>query len=265
MTADPAQLALNQTVAEKDKETASKLEGRIAYSYSKPEWATLFGVRNAGGFDANRTADAISLGLWPSTCHELHGFEIKVSRGDWQRELKDPWKSEAFAKFCDRWWLVAAKADIVKPGELPEGWGLMIPHGSGVKRVHPAKGREKPAPLERGFMAAILKRATDTTPEEVRDAENHAREQARIMYAGVAERAEEREKAAGKAIEEFEAASGIHINTWSIKENVKIGEAVRFILNGGLGTYHRQLRSIDGQAARVREAIAALNLPEEPT
>ena len=40
----------------------------------------------AGG---GRYADAIAMNLWPSRGLAVHGFEIKISRGDWQRE--PPW------------------------------------------------------------------------------------------------------------------------------------------------------------------------------
>lgn len=88
-------------------------------------WIVAEKVRNGAGFAATRTADAIAIDTWPSKGLEIHGFEVKCSRSDWLTELKCPEKSEPFRRFCDRWWLVAASRDIVKPRELPDGWGLM--------------------------------------------------------------------------------------------------------------------------------------------
>ena len=51
------------------------------------EYAFLRQVRNAAGFDAKRTFDAVVVGLWPSRGHDIHVIEVKVSRSDWQREL----------------------------------------------------------------------------------------------------------------------------------------------------------------------------------
>lgn len=65
---------------------------------------------------------------------QLHGHEIKVSRSDWLVELRDPSKAEAWKQYCDRWWLVAPR-DIVKPEELPEGWGLLVPAGKNLRTV----------------------------------------------------------------------------------------------------------------------------------
>ncbi|HYJ21079.1 MAG TPA: hypothetical protein VEW07_03530, partial [Solirubrobacterales bacterium] len=68
------------------------------------------GVRSAAGFDARRTIDAVSLNLWPSRGMLLDGYEIKVSRSDWLRELKNPAKAEEFAGLVDRLWLVVSDA-----------------------------------------------------------------------------------------------------------------------------------------------------------
>lgn len=74
-----------------------------------------------------RTADALAIDTWQSKGMELHGFEVKCTRSDWLTELKQPEKSAPFRDVCDRWWLVIADAAMVKPGELPDGWGLMAP------------------------------------------------------------------------------------------------------------------------------------------
>lgn len=92
-------------------------------------WIVAEKVRNIVGFAMRegqlRTADAIAIDTWESKGLEIHGFEVKCSRSDWLTELKAPEKSEPFRAFCDRWWLVTSSKDIVKPGELPEGWGHM--------------------------------------------------------------------------------------------------------------------------------------------
>ena len=64
--------------------------------------------------------DLLAVGLWRSTGHRVHGFEVKVSRGDWLRELRKPGKARA--NLCDAW-TVATVPGVVKDGELPDGWG----------------------------------------------------------------------------------------------------------------------------------------------
>ena len=78
----------------------------------------------------------------------LHGHEIKVSRGDWLRELQDPSKSAAWSRYCDRWWLVAPPG-VARREELPAGWGLMEVTGAALRvtvqapRLHP-----EPMPID---------------------------------------------------------------------------------------------------------------------
>lgn len=91
-----------------------------------PRYACAEHVKNAAGFDAGRVADFIAIDCWPSSGLELHGHEVKVSRSDWLTELKKPEKAEAFKRYMDRWWLVVPDAKIIKAGELPDGWGLLV-------------------------------------------------------------------------------------------------------------------------------------------
>src|ERR1039457_1110041 len=91
-------------------------------------YAVAAGVRSHAGFDARRPADFLAMDLWPSRGLALHGHEIKVSRSDWLRELKEPEKAAEFIPYMNHWWLVASDPRIVREGELPEGWGLMEMH-----------------------------------------------------------------------------------------------------------------------------------------
>jgi len=98
------------------------------------------------------------MSMWPSRGLEINGFEIKASRSDWLRELKNPAKAEAIAAYCDRWWIVALK-DLVKIEELPAGWGLMELQANGsLKEVKRAPARENVKPITRTFMAAMMRR-----------------------------------------------------------------------------------------------------------
>lgn len=91
-----------------------------------PRYACAEHVKNAAGFFASRCADFIAVDCWPTGGIELHGHEVKVSRSDWLHELKQPDKAEAFKRYMDRWWLVVPDVKIVKPGELPDDWGLLV-------------------------------------------------------------------------------------------------------------------------------------------
>ena len=134
-------------------------------------------VRSHAGFDARRTADFIAMDLWPMKGLHLHGHEVKVSRSDWLTELRDPSKAEEFKRYMDRWWLVVSDRSIVKPGELPDGWGLMAPdkhadnarpgvrtHGN-LRVIRPAPILT-PEPMPRTMFAALLRAVSKTAHRE---------------------------------------------------------------------------------------------------
>jgi hypothetical protein len=121
-------------------------------------------VRDDAGFSAERTADALGVGLWPSRGCYLYGFELKASRADWLKELKTPAKAEAFVPYCDYWYIVAPDG-VVKPAELPPGWGLLLPwRADNLTAVVGAQLNESPKKMPRGMLAALVKRAQSQNP-----------------------------------------------------------------------------------------------------
>lgn len=126
--------------------------------YAAPEWALLEEVAPSTG-GGTRYADAVAVGLWASRGHAIHGFEIKVSRSDWLRELKDPSKAEPVCRYCDHWWIVAPKG-VVKDGELPMAWGLLELRASGLTQIVAAP-RLEPQPIGRAFFASLMRRGLE--------------------------------------------------------------------------------------------------------
>jgi len=156
----------------------------IRTRFPAPEFAFLEQVRNATGAHADRSADVIAMSVWPSRGLEIHGIEIKVSRGDWLRERRAPVKAEACARYCHRWW-IATEQEVVKPDELPAGWGLMVLGGSLQTELLPsAKGPGmsivkqapllQPQPIGYDFLASILRSAAKATSDAERLAAAHA-------------------------------------------------------------------------------------------
>ncbi len=150
-------------------------------------WAFATHVRCSAGFGQGgliRTADAVAMDLWPSKGLEIHGHEVKVSRSDWLTEMKNPAKCEPVKRYCDRWWLVVSDRSIVKPGELPDDWGLMVVterrysrwvpercgYDVGVEstvRTVKAAPRLKPDPISRDFVAPLLRATVKTAARTV--------------------------------------------------------------------------------------------------
>lgn len=133
--------------------------------YVPPEHALFTEVGNATGFGTTRHIDALAMGLWPSSGMLVEGIEIKVSRSDWLRERKQPAKAAEIACYCDRFWLCVSEAKIVRAGELPEGWGLLVVTDEPIGvRVHVPAAPLSPPPLSRSFIAAIARAAHKCAP-----------------------------------------------------------------------------------------------------
>ena len=170
------------------------------------------------------------MGLWPSRGLHLYGFEIKINRGDWLKELNHPEKAEDIAQFCDFWWVVAPK-DLIKVEEIPQNWGLMIPFGATTKIIKEAK-QLKPIRIDKLFLAAILRRAQESiTPEaKIIAARKEGKEEGRKVARAEVEYGLREYQNLKKAVLDFEKASGVCINEWHAES---IGEAVKMVLAGG--------------------------------
>ena len=129
-----------------------------------PRWAFATHVRDQAGFNALRTLDAVAMDTWPSSGLALHGYEVKCSRSDWLRELAQPWKAAAFTRWVDYFWVVAPPG-VVKD-DLPAGWGLLEVRRRGLVAVVKAQ-RLAPEPLDRSFVAALLRAACHRGQEPV--------------------------------------------------------------------------------------------------
>lgn len=142
------------------------------YSYragNGRRYAVAAQVSSHASFYARRTMDFLAMDLWTTGHLDLHGHEIKTSRSDWLRELKDPSKAEEFIPFMNRWWLVVPDRSIVHAGELPGGWGLMAMTGGVLKAVVRAPRREA-KPLTPMRLAPLLRAVAQTAEYQVRKA-----------------------------------------------------------------------------------------------
>lgn len=228
---------------------ADVLEILLRHKFSPPEWAFIPQVRNGTGYmQGLRTADAFAMGLWPSRGLYLNGFEIKINRGDWLSELKNPKKAEDMAQFCDFWWVVAPK-DIIKVEEVPVLWGLMIPFGKTVKIVKQAP-QANPLEINRLFLAALLRRAQEViTPDAtIKIHYKQGFEEGKKSANEIFDYERKRHEELRKIIDDFEKISGVSINNWHTES---IGEAVRLVLAGGHTTIQADLKNLLKQAEAI--------------
>lgn len=241
-------------------ETA-QVRSALRKRYPAPEWSFLEEVRNGTGHSIReRYADAIALNLWPSRGMELHGFEIKVSRYDWTKELQNPLKSESIQNYCDRWWLVAGDEKIVQDGELPPTWGLYVLQGQKLvcKREAP---KLSPKELDRKFIASILRRATESLSTTLESSERYREGYVKGLEEGKyqAERETDRKVRAydnlQKKIDEFEKKSGIHLNTWDLGNQA---EAVQLLMQ--LKRYNRgNIAALESAARPLRDSLSFID------
>lgn len=227
--------------------------------FAAPEHAILFEVANGTGAAVRTYTDAVVMGLFPSRGLTLYGIEMKVSRGDWLRELKRPQKAEGIFRFMDGWYVAVGDEKIVHEGELPPTWGLLVAKDGKLdtKVKAPPLTAE---PVTRPFLAAMLRRASEAEHRAVVLPEKEAL--ARARQAGREEgRKSENEAAITKLTElqqcvaAFEAASGLKIadhRAWN-RSNEKLGEAVKRLLDG-----EQAARFIDRDLGSVRVAAEHL-------
>lgn len=238
--------------------TTAAIKNALRTKYGPKEWAIMFEVRDAAGFAGNRSADAVAMNLWPSRGLAVHGFEVKVSRSDWQRELAAPEKSAAIQQFCDHWWIVTTPG-IVKAGELPPTWGLQELH-SGKLVVKVEAPKLVAAPLTRGFMACMLRRASEVDADEVKTAVDaqvaamRGDDEKRIEK--LVERRTHRSGEILGKLEAIKAATGVDLEHWEPVENV--AAAIRLMLTGRLTSKHSGALQLAKDMASAAVEIKAL-------
>jgi hypothetical protein len=109
-------------------------------SIMTPERIVLFEVPLTGrvrpgyeytGLRARQRIDVVAVGTKEAD-QLVHGFEVKVSRGDLMAELRDLSKSEHAVRSVDRWWLVVAAGVLRDDDPVPESWGILEARGRGL-------------------------------------------------------------------------------------------------------------------------------------
>lgn len=243
--------------------TSTSLCARIAFRFCAPEYATAFEVRNATGHNrVTRYCDAMAFSLFPSRGLSIHGMEVKVSRTDWVKELKTPHKAEEIARHCDFWSLVVSDPEIVKEGELPKNWGLMIPDpkGSGLRTVKAPKELQTgdaamDRTIDRGFVFSLLRNIIETTvPKKLVEQQIAARatdsQDWRVTNAERGEKnANEALEKLTKTINDFRDRTGLDVGAgrYDFEEHCKVVQSLLWILrNGGPVKYLERMERMIG-------------------
>ncbi len=232
----------------------------------------LFDVPDIVGINQRRRCDAIAIGMWQSSGHLIHGFEVKVSRGDWLREVKNVTKADPFLERCDRWWLVTGDVAIAKPEEIPDAWGWMTATKTGLRVQRPAKPLpQDPNTMHRLWAFALIRRAVE---RDGKSAEFQAMlEKERIRIQAQADDHIRREIAHAvpayeklrERVEKFEKDSGMKLEDWRLGNVGKLARRIVSLTEEGYGgltkTLQRQLQALQTLSDNVTAALEAVASP----
>lgn len=227
--------------------TSSEVKALLRRRYQHPEWAICFEVANSTGAGSNRYADAVAMNLWPSRGLAFYGFEIKVSKQDFLNEVKNPEKSVAVQQYCDQWWIVAP-AKAVDEALLPKAWGWMRVDEDRLVVVKQAPELE-PKPIDRKFMAAMVRRANEADTGEMQKAVSLEVERIRAndrqqIESEIARRSRKADEAI-KTIEEIKQKIGT--DGWDWLSSDDIARAVKMVREAGVASTYGNIRDLHRQ------------------
>lgn len=231
--------------------------------WPKNGYAILGEVGNSTGSRTRRHADAVVMSLWPSRGLDVYGVEIKVSRSDWLSELANPEKADEIARYCDGWYVAVARREIVGDTELPKTWGLIACDGGKAKIVKAAPTLT-PKPLDRGFVAAMLRRAAEFhVPEKWLEEERNriyenAAESVRRLCDNETGREKARAEKAEAAIAAFETATGVKIDGWRPDATAATFRRLKKALDDGDQELEYLAERFERAAVGIREVVADL-------
>lgn len=159
----------------------------IRARYQPTEWAVLDELHDGTGGAATRRFDAVAFNCWPSRGMLRLGFEIKVSRADFSKELANHEKRAALEKHCHEAYFVVGP-DVCKPREIPEPWGLLEVRGDKLHCTHKAPHR-KVGSLSETFAVCAIRRLTEAGDAERK--RHYVFDGAELTQADIDARAEE--------------------------------------------------------------------------
>lgn len=168
----------------------------LSYWLYNRHWVTFSRIHdNAVG--SRRILDFAAINLYPSRGGILlHGGEIKLHRGDWLQELRNPGKAEGWASACHEFFVIAAKGVVQEP-EVPEAWGwieLSDCDKIAPKIRKPAFRKTIPSPsweLLAALMRAALKDGMEMVPRA--ELEQHLKSKSQELRAQLESMARERQ------------------------------------------------------------------------
>lgn len=248
-------------MASKSKKLNAEIRLALRSAFCPPEHAIFFEVAAGTGYEGRRRiADAVAMDMWPSRGMKVTGFEIKVARHDWLREKANPEKAEEIAAYCDRWAIVSAPG-IVEPAEMPPAYDWYELTEGGMLTLRQRGSETEAKPLDRSFVASLLRCAGrgDRIEIEVAAEKLIEKDRGRIKDE-IKHRVEMKTRAAEHLVRRYEkiekmvAEGGRGGNLWSGDD--EIATAVGIVLKSGVANTYRGLDELSKRLAKLSEEIA---------
>jgi hypothetical protein len=242
--------------------------------WRQPEFAAFAEMQSQTG-GASRRIDFFAVSCWTSKGGKGHAaaVEVKASRSDFLRELKQPEKREFAWSVAHECWFACEKGVVLDVSEIPDGWGFLERDASGLKVKRAAKQR-KIEPWPWSFVAAFARRVTDPPPAYTKALYRYAGreldEDAMVALTKElhASTTDDRERgAASRAVERYKAS---RVNEDALVRavrdrygwNVKADDLPALLSGGGVSP--RDAGSIRSQLAMLTDSIERV-LPKVST
>ena len=247
------------------KLTASDLLDAIAARYEAPEWHLESEVTLG-----SRRLDVVALNMWKARDYRIVGFEIKVSRGDWLRELSAFQKSEEWMAVVDAFYVVTPPK-LVKDDELPIGWGLLELCGSRMMTRRHAEVRQGSTMLPREVAARFISRISQAGTRADREAHWRAshelrseiEQQVRASLAESQKRDKDELSRLRREHTEILNALGLTGSEWDVHKAALKAAGVFARAAGDTTALRAQLdrniKAFESHVARMRDAHTALS------
>lgn len=220
--------------------------------YCAPEFA-LFEEVGDSGSGSRVYADGVAINMWASRGYAITGFEVKASRGDWLRELKQPDKAEPVITKCDYWYLVAPD-EVYLPDEVPVSWGILAFKDGKLREKRKAPKLE-PKPITRAFVAQMFRRGAD---KEERDISARVDKALREDRANLEKRIQERVRSETSLLRERAAhwkdlMEQLGQSEWTSSDQVI--RAVKVVLKSGVASTYAGIEELHRKVSYMAKSL----------
>lgn len=207
-----------------------------------------------------RRFDVVVISLWKSMGLHVHGYEIKVSRSDWLRELENPEKANMLRQYCTAFWAVAPRG-LIAQTEMPVGWGLL--EGTrNAKGVQLRKAIQAQQTIAEGwddqFWQCMLLRAVHRDEQEITQRVNDVIKARGLVIPAPAPRPSYTDVKYNELlgrVKDYEKASGISIYG-AVTTPTHIGKLVRLLSESETAW---TIRSVENLKTRLQEQMKNLD------